>query len=153
VFHNREYLVAVRALDGILALHTMRFADELVGADELEMPEPSRAPSRRELEMATSLVDSLHGAFEPDEYTDTYRERVLEMIARKAKGEEIETPAATDSEEPPDLMAALEASLSAAKDRSGSRSQSGARRSSSRRSASHKRTPRARGRSGSGGRR
>jgi DNA end-binding protein Ku len=111
VFHNREYLVAVRALDGVLALHTMRFADELVAAADLELPEPSRAPSRREVDMAVALVDSLHGRFEPESFHDTYRERVLEMIKRKAKGEEIERAAEPEPDAAPDLLAALEASL------------------------------------------
>ena len=52
VFHNREYLVAVRPLDGVLALHTMRFADELVDAGTLDIPEPSRPRAEREVEMA-----------------------------------------------------------------------------------------------------
>ena len=112
VFHNREYLVAVRPVDGALALHTMRFADELVSADQLDLPTPSRAPNKREVEMAVKLVESLHGEFDPSAFHDSYRERVLELIAAKARGEE---PAAPEPEEPqdaPDLMAALEASLS-----------------------------------------
>jgi DNA end-binding protein Ku len=59
VFHNREYLVAIRPLDGVLALHTMRFSDELVAGNELDIPTPSRVPTSRELELSTMLVDSL----------------------------------------------------------------------------------------------
>src|SRR4030081_3721237 len=111
VFHNREYLVAVRPLDDVLALHTMRFSDELVAGKELEIPKPGRAPTKRELEMATMLVDSLHGRFDPHAFEDTYRARVLELIRRKAKGEEVELPDPEAHEPPDDLLAALDASL------------------------------------------
>ncbi|HLJ03643.1 MAG TPA: Ku protein [Solirubrobacteraceae bacterium] len=111
VFHNREYLVAVGASNGVLALHTMRFADELVSADDLDVPEPSRAPSTREIEMAGALVDSLLGNFEPGRYQDSHRKALLALIERKAKGEEIELPPRAEPEETPDLLAALEASL------------------------------------------
>jgi DNA end-binding protein Ku len=112
VFHNREYLVAVRPVNGTLSLHTMRFADELVDAHELEVPEPSRKPSKREIEMAGKLVESLHERFRPQSFKDSYRERLLGMIERKAGGEEIELPEDDEPESSDDLMAALEASLS-----------------------------------------
>jgi DNA end-binding protein Ku len=111
VFHNHEYLVAVRPVNGTLALHTMRFHDELVDAGELEVAEPSRKPTPREVDMAGKLVESLHERFRPSTFKDTYRERLLKMIERKAKGEEIELPAAEASEQSDDLLAALEASL------------------------------------------
>jgi DNA end-binding protein Ku len=115
VFHNREYLVAVRPSNGTLALHTMRFHDELVDAAELEVPEPSRKPSQREIEMAGQLVESLRDRFKPSAFKDSYRERLLELIERKAKGEEIELPAAEEPEQGDDLLAALEASLGGGK--------------------------------------
>jgi DNA end-binding protein Ku len=113
VFHNREYLAAVRALDKALALHTMRFADELVEAGELELPKPSRAPSKREVEMAGQLVESLYEAFDPSAFHDSYRERVLQLVETKASGKEPELPEPEEREEAPDLAAALEASLGA----------------------------------------
>jgi DNA end-binding protein Ku len=111
VFHNREYLVAVRALDRALALHTMRFESELIAADSLDLSSPSRKPGKREIEMASKLVDSLHARFEPGAFEDGYRERVLALIETKAKGEEPELPEFSEPEQAPDLMAALEASL------------------------------------------
>lgn len=111
VFHNREYLVAVRPHDGVLVLHTMRFADELVPVDSLDLPEASRGPSRREIEMAGRLVDSLHEAFDPAAFHDTYRERVLSLIEAKARGEEPDLPQPPAEDEEMDLAAALEASL------------------------------------------
>jgi DNA end-binding protein Ku len=111
VFHNREYLVAIRPLDQVLALHTMRFADELVGADSLDLPAPSRKPSRREVQMARTLVDSLNAAFEPGKFADSYRERVFHLLEAKARGEEPELPDAPESDGDTDLTAALTASL------------------------------------------
>ena len=110
-FHNREYLAAVRALDDVLALHTMRFHDEIVRGDELDVETPGKGASKQEVEMASQLVDSLHREFDPSEYDDSYREAVLELIERKAKGEEIEAQAEEPEEETDDLMAALQASL------------------------------------------
>ena len=110
-FHNREYLAAVRNLNGVLALHTMRFHDEIVHAKELDPPKPSKGPSKREVDMAGKLVDSLHRKFKPDDYEDTYREAVLELVERKAKGEELAPDEPEPEEEPDDLAAALQASL------------------------------------------
>ena len=110
-FHNREYLAAVRALDDVLALHTMRFHDEIVRGEELDVDTPGKGASKQEVEMASQLVDSLHREFDPSEYDDSYREAVLELISRKAKGEEIEAQADEPEEETDDLMAALQASL------------------------------------------
>jgi DNA end-binding protein Ku len=127
VFHNREYLVAVRAREDVLMLHTMRFADELVGPGDLDIATPIRAPSKRETEMAAALVDSLHEPFEPNAFKDTHRAAPLALIKRKAKGEEIELPEPTEPGEAPDLLAALQASLSDGK--RGSKSKAGASKS------------------------
>jgi DNA end-binding protein Ku len=115
VFHNREYLVAIRPLDDVLALHTMRFADELVDPGDLDIPKPSKAPDKREIEMAGKLVDSLHDRFDPDAFHDSYRERVLQLIKTKASGKEPELPEVEDQPDATDLAAALEASLSGSK--------------------------------------
>jgi DNA end-binding protein Ku len=112
VFHNREYLVAVRTLDGVLAMHTMRFHDELVQAKDLDIPKPSRNPSKQELNMAAKLVESLQAKFDAEKFEDTYRERLLEYIEAKAKGKVTSLPKRSDADEPSDLMAALEASVS-----------------------------------------
>lgn len=111
VFHNREYLVAVRAADDVMALHTMRFADELVAADALDLPSPSRKPDKREVDVAGTLVDSLSGRFDAGKFENSYRQRVLDLIEVKARGEEPELAEAPESTQDTDLMAALEASL------------------------------------------
>jgi DNA end-binding protein Ku len=111
VFHERERLVAVRPLDGVLGMHTMNFHDEVVDADEIDLPRARKNPSKREIEMAGKLVESLGAKFEPHKYKDTYRDAVLKLIERKRKGEEIEPPEEPEREESDDLAAALEASL------------------------------------------
>jgi DNA end-binding protein Ku len=111
-FHDREYLVAVRALDDVLALHTMRFGDEVVDADELDLPKGGKRPTKREVQMARKLVDTLADDFDPSAYEDTYRDAVVDLIKRKAKGQEIDLAAQSEPEHGDDLMAALEASVS-----------------------------------------
>src|SRR3954466_1554222 len=114
-FHDREYLTAIRARDGVLVLHTLRFADELVPGDDVDVGAPSRGPGDREVKMAAQLIDTLHEKFKPDKYEDEYRAAVLEVIERKAKGEEIVAAEEPESDAAPDLMATLKASLDGAK--------------------------------------
>jgi DNA end-binding protein Ku len=111
-FHDREYLVAVHAEPEILVLHTLRFHDEVLSGDELELDGSGRKPSGREVKMAGQLVKSMYEDFDPERYEDTYRGAVLDLIKRKAKGEEIDLVAQAEPEHGDDLAAALEASLS-----------------------------------------
>jgi DNA end-binding protein Ku len=113
VMRAKERLVAIRPVDDLLCLETMRYADEIVPADEVVPPvEEGDEPSERELEMARQLVASLAGEFEPTKYHDAYREELLGLVERKAAGEEIVArPAAEETGKVLDLMAALEASL------------------------------------------
>src|SRR5918995_7296738 len=92
VLRSKEQLVAIRpARDGVLMMETMIFADEVVPTDEIdELPEAKELKvSDREVKMAQQLIDSLSSDFEPEKYRDEYREKVLELIERKAAGEEI----------------------------------------------------------------
>jgi DNA end-binding protein Ku len=111
VFHNREYVAAIRPLDGVLALHTLRFADELVDGGEFDYTPPRKRAGDREVSMARRLVESLHDEFRPTSYKDEYRKAVLQMIEQKAAGKEIIAPEEDEPEDSSDLMAALEASL------------------------------------------
>jgi DNA end-binding protein Ku len=119
VLRSKEHLVAIRPAPGnVLTMETMLFADEVVAPDELDdLPEAQDLKaSERELTMAQQLIDSLSSDFEPGKYRDEYREKVLELIERKASGEEIAVqPEAPEPKKVPDLMAALEASLAAVK--------------------------------------
>jgi DNA end-binding protein Ku len=119
VLRSKEHLVAIRPRDGALAMETMLFADEVISPESLEelaAGDGDVQTSDRELAMANQLIDSLASDFEPDKYRDEYRERVLDLIERKAQGETIviEEPEA-EPEKVPDLMAALEASIASAK--------------------------------------
>jgi DNA end-binding protein Ku len=120
VLRTKQYLATLRAREGVLVLATMLYDDEVIPTGELEVPTAaSTAPSEREIKMATQLVESLSAPFEPAKYTDDYREKVLALIEAKADGEIISRPEAPAPSAPVvDLMAALEASLEAAKQRS-----------------------------------
>jgi DNA end-binding protein Ku len=124
VIRSKESLVAVRPMADhpVLEMATMLFADEVVDPeriDELSAAEDVEM-NERELDIAKQLVDSLASDFEPEKYKDTYRESVLEMIERKAAGEEIAVqPEAEEAAPVPDLMSALKASLDAVRERTG----------------------------------
>jgi len=121
VIRSKEQLVAIRPRAGVLAMETMLFADEVVPTDSLEemATDGNVKTSDRELTMARQLIDSLSSDFEPEKYHDEYRERVLDLIERKAQGETIVIEEPTQEEAPvPDLMAALEASIAGAKGQS-----------------------------------
>jgi DNA end-binding protein Ku len=110
-FHNRERLVAIRAYDKVLALHTMRFADELVDASDLDVPDVPAKAKPAEVRMAGQLIDGLHAPFRPEKLHDEHREAVLAAIERRADGEPIETDEEPEPERPDDLLEALKASL------------------------------------------
>jgi len=85
VMRNKAYTGALGAQDGYLVLSTLRNEGEVIAADELPKP-AGRAPTKKEIDMAKHLVSLLEGEFNPADYKDEYRERVLEFIAKKAKG-------------------------------------------------------------------
>src|SRR5829696_10478012 len=120
VLRNKESLVAIRAAGDVLTMSTMNFADEVVSAEDVDegiKAEEKVKTTQRELAMAQQLIESLTTDWEPEKYHDTYRERVLDLIEKKASGEEIAVqPEAAEPAKVPDLMAALEASLAAVKD-------------------------------------
>jgi DNA end-binding protein Ku len=116
VIRTKEQLVAIRPVGDVLSMTSMNFADEVVDPSSFdEAPGEEVDTSKREIQMAEQLIDSLTSEFDPLKYHDTYRERVLEMIEAKAEGQEIAVQPAEEPEPVPDLMAALEASLAAAK--------------------------------------
>ena len=116
VMRSKESLVAIRPVDGVLCVETMRYADEVLpAANVLPEGEEQADPTERELEMARQLVNALTSDFEPDKYHDEYREQLLALIDRKAAGEEIVAePVVEERGTVLDLMAALEASLARA---------------------------------------
>jgi DNA end-binding protein Ku len=115
VLRNKENLAAIRPMDDVLTMATMRFADEVTSPEELDGVIGDKPKlEKRELDMAKQLIGQLASDFKPEKYKDEYREELLNLIERKAQGETVEAV----SEEPkptkaPDLMAALEESLAA----------------------------------------
>ena len=112
VLRAKERLVAIRPLDGMLCVATMRYADEIVDTASLGLPEDDIEFNDREVAMARQLVETLSADFEASKYHDEYREQLLALIDKKAAGEEIVAPPQPDAPAKVlDLMAALEASL------------------------------------------
>jgi DNA end-binding protein Ku len=121
VLRNKEHLAAIRPMEDVLTLTTMRFQDEVTSPGDLDgevfEEEKPKKPEKRELEMAKQLIESLAGNFKPNSYRDEYREELLDLLERKAEGKEV-VSAPTEEPKPtkaPDLMAALEESLAAVK--------------------------------------
>ena len=120
VMRSKQYLAAVRPVDGRLMLSSVVYADELVAPDDIDGFEglDDIAMDERETAMARQLIAALEAEFEPDSYTDSYWEAVLELIERKSSGDNTAAvaPAAPTSDTVVDLTAALEASVAAAKE-------------------------------------
>jgi DNA end-binding protein Ku len=116
IMRSKERLVAIRPVDGVLCVETMRYADEVLPASSVLPADAEVAePTARELEMAEQLVEALAGDFEPEKYEDSYREQLMALIEKKAAGEEIVAePVVEEQGKVVDLMAALEASLARA---------------------------------------
>jgi DNA end-binding protein Ku len=121
VLRNKEHLAAIRPMEDVLTLTTMRFHDEVTSPKDLDgevfEEEKPKKPDQREIQMAKQLIESLTGDFKPDSYRDEYREELLDLLERKAEGKEV-VSAPTEEPKPtkaPDLMAALEESLAAVK--------------------------------------
>jgi DNA end-binding protein Ku len=123
VMRDRQNLGLLRVRDGVLTLEQMYFADEIRPVDEIK-PKSESVP-KKQLEMAEQLIEAYAGRFEPAKYKDTYRDTLCEIIKAKRKGEEIHRPEPEEPESPPDLLAALRASVEAAgKGRRGRRASS-----------------------------
>jgi DNA end-binding protein Ku len=117
VMRNKQYLTAIRPLEGALAMSTMRFADEVVPRSDVDaVPDRRTKPDPRMLRMANQLVDSLTTNWDPRRYHDTFTEELRERIEAKQAGKKLEI----EPEEGPepkviDLMQALEDSVKGAK--------------------------------------
>lgn len=135
VFHDRQQLGTLRIREGVITLENMYFADEIRPTKGIA---PSRKPrvDKQELDMAETLIERFTSSFRHDQYDDEYRQRLLKIVKRKQKGEEIHAEAPVEErEEPTDILDALRASVEAA--RSSSTSSNGRRKKTARR----RRTP------------
>jgi DNA end-binding protein Ku len=113
VMRDRQHLGCLRVREGALTLEKMFFHDEIRPLDEIA---PGKVKvAKTELEMATALIEQFSGEFDPTKYEDTYREALCDVIRAKRKGKTVTAPEPEAEEEPADLMAALRASVEAAK--------------------------------------
>jgi DNA end-binding protein Ku len=110
VFHDRDQLACLRVKDGALLLERMYFADEIRDGDGI-LPSGKRSVDKRELKLAIDLIERMKWTFDHSAYHDRYRERLMDIIEKKRKGETISAPEVEKRSAPADLMAALEASL------------------------------------------
>jgi len=118
VMRNKQYTAAIRAEGGRLVMSTLAYADEVIDPADIEELAGLDAVdvNDKEVAMAEALVESLAAEFEPEKYHDEYREEVMALIQMKADGEEFEVPeVAAEKPKVVDIMAALEASVAAAK--------------------------------------
>jgi DNA end-binding protein Ku len=117
VLRTKEYLVAIRARDGVLSLTTMLFHDEVRDTGELPLPSGKAAkPKKAQVDQAVALIEAMSAEFDPSSHHDRYRDRLKRIVERKRKGETIKVGADPETPDaPPDLMEALKASLEKAK--------------------------------------
>ena len=113
VMRAKEYLALVRERDGALTLTTMLFADETRPIKDIDAAtQKSHKPARKELDAAVAVIEALSGDWDPEKYSDRYRDRLRKVVQRKRKGETITVPEEDGTPEAtPDLMAALERTL------------------------------------------
>jgi DNA end-binding protein Ku len=119
IMHDKEYLSALRPIGDVICLYTMHFGDEVIPTDDLNVPGELKI-NEREMKIAQQLIESLATSFDPSQYHDEYRDCVQSMIEKKAAGQKIVTqpPPEKKHARAGDLMAALQASLAAAKGKS-----------------------------------
>src|SRR2546423_13862273 len=114
VMRKQPYVGALRTQDDHLMLFTLRNAEEVLSAKDL--PRPSgRAPEKKELTMATQLVELLKGEFNPKEYKEEYRERVMEFVEKKAKGHKPKLHLVKATKKTPSLDNVLSKSIEASR--------------------------------------
>jgi DNA end-binding protein Ku len=136
---DRERLVSVRPLDGVLLLNTLHWPDEIRSTEDLELPEDVKI-SPKEIQMAETLVDAMATTFDPSEYKDEYKEAVEDIVKAKVEGEEIiEAPEEEAETTVADLMTALRASVERAKKEERAPRKAGGRATSERKSTAKKR--------------
>ena len=109
-FRDHEQLACLRVRDGVLLLEKMHYADEIRPTKDVRPPR-KRKVDKKELDLALSLIDRFTGEFDPSQYEDTYRKRLLAVIRRKGRGDVIEAPEAEEQDTAPDLLAALRESV------------------------------------------
>jgi len=117
VIKDREALAALTPFDKTMLLSTLYWPDEVRALGELSLPEDKVELKPAERQMAEQLISAMTGEFDPEQYHDEYRDALMKIIESKVEGREVAAPQpAAESTKLVDLMAALEASVKAAKD-------------------------------------
>jgi DNA end-binding protein Ku len=112
VIRTKQYLVTLRPRADGLVMETMRYPDEIEDIESVLRERPATPVTDQELELAESLINQLAGKFEPREYRDEYREKIMRIVDQKVAGEEVVAPAPAPTPAPVvDLVAALKSSL------------------------------------------
>lgn len=118
VFHNKEHLVMIRTVGKAMVIQTLHYEDEINAAEDLDnIPKASDAPNKKELEIAQQLIEAISEKFEPENYKDAFRDRVLEAVKQKSEGKTlVAEPVERKSKGTVvSLMEALQASLAQSK--------------------------------------
>jgi DNA end-binding protein Ku len=138
-FRDKEHLAALRFKDDAFVLETMFWPDEIRAAEFETIHEDGKIRDQ-EIEMAKALIENLSEPWNPEAYKDEYREALLEVVEKKAAGEEIEAAPEAQPARVVDLMEALKASVEAVKQKGPSSGAGGARKSTAKKSAAKKST-------------
>jgi DNA end-binding protein Ku len=109
VMRDRQYLGALRIREGVITLEQLHYADEIRPVKEIK--ESKTKIDKQELAMARQLIDSFTAEWKPERYKDTYRDALLKVIRAKQQGKEVHAAPEIEEEAPPDLLAALRASI------------------------------------------
>jgi DNA end-binding protein Ku len=116
VLRNKRYVGALHSSGGYLLLETLRYAQDMVEIDSVR-PRSDRAPDKRELALAEQLIATLEDRFDPKEFRDEYRDKVMALLEAKAKGKVVRFPKAVKPKDTGSLVASLQASLKAGRKR------------------------------------
>ena len=111
VIRNKQHLAAVRPVGDVLVLDTMYYADEVRKPEDAPRPQVRK----EEVEMAKTLIENLAGKWDPERYHDRYRNELLDLLRKKARGKPLPEPQAEEGGEVVDLMEALRQSVQATK--------------------------------------
>ena len=129
VMRTKEYLALVRPRDGLLSLTTLLFADEVRPTDGIAPG--GRKPTKKKVDQAVAVIEALAVDWDPERYTDCYRQRLERVVRDKKKGKRIKAPEEPKQPQPaPDLMAALEETLARMSDGKGEQKVKGKRKKS-----------------------
>jgi DNA end-binding protein Ku len=131
VMRDQQHIGVLRIREGVITLEQLYFEDEIRPIGEIK-PDSSGRVKKEELELASRLIQSFTGQWQPGKYKDTYRDELMKVIEAKRKGKDVHTGAEVEEgEELPDLMTALRESIERSK---------GTSRRTSRRQTSERKT-------------